>query len=708
MTDAAVDRLHPAVVHHVVNTLGWPSLRPLQEAAVGPVLDGEHLVLVAPTAGGKTEAAVLPLLSRMLTEGWNGLTVLYVCPLRALLNNLHVRLEHYADLVGRRCGLWHGDVGPGERSRLLRDPPDILLTTPESLEAILISPRVEHERLLANLRVVVIDEAHAFAGDDRGWHLQAVLERITRLAGRELQRLALSATVGNPDELLRWVTATCEGPGRVIAPSAQSSIDVEVTLDHVGSLDNAAIVISRLHRGEKRLVFVDSRARVERLATALRDHEVEVFVSHGSLGRDERRRAEEAFSQGRDCVIVATSTLELGIDVGDLDRVIQVDAPGTVASFLQRLGRTGRRPGSTRNALFLSTDDAALLQTAGLLRAWATGFVEPVVAPALPLHIAAQQCLAITLQEGGIGRHVWPRWLGQPFVLGDETAAAVPEITAHLLESGMLADDQGVLGIGGEGEAAFGRQHFLDLVSVFTSPPVFSVRHGRTEIGLVPDEALQLRDPDKAAGGASVLLLGGRPWQITHVDWSRRVVHVVPSDRPGTARWFGTAQPLGAVVCRSIREVLAGEDPPQVTLSKRAIAQLDELRHAHSWVRSGATTLVRDEKGRLRWWTFAGLLANAWLGTALPSLRTEVSARDNLTITLDPSVTLDALREAASAADLDEVSLSDAVVPEAIDGLKFSECLPREMAIRVVSARLDDRRNARAALQETIHSAVLA
>jgi len=151
-------------------------------------------------------------------------------------------------------------------------------------------------------------------------------------------------------------------------------------------------------------------------------------------------------------------------------------------------------------------------------------------------------------------------------------------------------------------------------------------------------------------------------------------------------------------------ELAAGIDEELAGLE----AQLDELRNAHFWVRSGATTLVRDEKGRLRWWTFAGLLANAWLGTALRSLRTEVSARDNLTVTLDPSVTVDALREAASATDLDEVSLSDAVVPEAIDGLKFSECLPREMAIRVVSARLDDRRNARAALQETIHSAVLA
>src|SRR5574341_1956861 len=262
------DLLHPYVQHHVVNSLGWRELRPLQVATIGPILAGDHLIATAPTAGGKTEAAVLPLLSRMLSEDWRGLSVLYVCPLRALLNNLYQRLERYGQLVGRRVGRWHGDIGQPERDRLLAEPPDMLLTTPESLEAMLVSTRVPHERWFADVRAVVVDEAHAFAGDDRGWHLLAVLERITRLAGREVQRIALSATLGNPTELLAWLTATCSRPGRVVNPEAQRGA-VDITLDHVGSLPNAALVISRLHRGEKRLAFVDSRARAEQLAVAL-------------------------------------------------------------------------------------------------------------------------------------------------------------------------------------------------------------------------------------------------------------------------------------------------------------------------------------------------------------------------------------------------------------------------------------------------------
>jgi len=203
--------LHPLLVHHIVNSLGWPALRPLQQVAVAPILRGAHTLLTAPTAGGKTEAAVFPVLSRILSEGWNPLSVLYLCPLRALLNNLHPRVDSYADMVGRRAGLWHGNIGESIREGIRDDPPDILLTTPESIEAMLISGRTDHDFLFRNVRVVVIDEIHAFAGDDRGWHLLAVTERLQHLAGREIQRIGLSATVGNPAAILEWMSRTCPG-----------------------------------------------------------------------------------------------------------------------------------------------------------------------------------------------------------------------------------------------------------------------------------------------------------------------------------------------------------------------------------------------------------------------------------------------------------------------------------------------------------------
>ncbi|HEV2843706.1 MAG TPA: DEAD/DEAH box helicase, partial [Thermoanaerobaculia bacterium] len=405
------DHLHPALRHHIVNSLGWRELRPLQERAIAPILAGEHALLVAPTAGGKTEAAVFPLFSRMLSEDWSRLSILYVCPLRALLNNLEARLAGYLRLLGRRAALWHGDVGAGERRGIQREPPDLLLTTPESLEVMLTSRGIDHARLFRDLRAVVVDELHAFAGDDRGWHLVSLLERVGRVAGRDLQRVGLSATLGNPGQVLGWLAGSSRGPRSVVSPDAGPAREADVRIDYVGNLDNAAQVLSQLHRGEKRLVFCDSRSRVEDLAFRLRSLGIATWVSHGSLGADERRRAEQAFAEGRDCVIVATSTLELGIDVGDLDRVIQIEAPSTVSGFLQRLGRTGRRPGASRNLLFLTTHSETLLRAAAIVQLWREGYVEPVEPPALPFHIYAQQLLALVHQVPGLPWGAWKEWL---------------------------------------------------------------------------------------------------------------------------------------------------------------------------------------------------------------------------------------------------------------------------------------------------------
>src|SRR5262249_39050752 len=168
----------------------------------------------APTAGGKTEAGVFPVISRMLDEGWRDLSVLYVCPLRALLNNIEPRMQRYTAMVGRRVALWHGDVADSSRRQILREPPDILLTTPESLEAMLISTRVEHGAWFATLRAVIVDELHAFAGDDRGWHLLALLQRLEGLCGQPLQRIGLSATLGNPETLLTWLARG--RPGQIV------------------------------------------------------------------------------------------------------------------------------------------------------------------------------------------------------------------------------------------------------------------------------------------------------------------------------------------------------------------------------------------------------------------------------------------------------------------------------------------------------------
>jgi len=677
------DRLHPALQHHIVNSLGWRDLRPFQEAVIPPILDAQHLIVLAPTAGGKTEAAFFPIVSRMLSEGWTGLSVLYICPIKALLNNLDLRLQRYCSLLGRRSTLWHGDVKSSARKRILREPPDCLLTTPESLEVMLVSPNVDARSLFSNLRVVIVDEIHAFAGDDRGWHLLSVLERISRLAGRELQRLGLSATVGNPSTLVDWLAGSCEGRRDVFLPPESAGSDADVQLDYVGSLENAAIVISRLHRGEKRLVFVDSRARAEQLGADLRQLEVTTFVTHSSLSQEQRHQAEEAFASRDDCVIVATSVLELGVDVGDLDRVIQIDSPPTVSSFLQRMGRTGRRAGTLRNCLFLATKDETLVQAAGLIDLWAEGYVEPVEPPPQPFHVLAQQLMALALQESGIGRSEWLHWVRAVPGLHVLPTDQIEQLVAWMLDKEILWEEQGILGMGREGEDTYGRRNFLELFSVFMSPPLFSVLHGRQELGYV-DEMTFLGKHE----GPRVLLLGGRAWRVNHTDWKRRVAYVEATDATGRSRWKGEGQGLDFRLSQSIKRILATDDTSE-RWSRRATERIQEIRQEFPWLNVNSSVVLLGDSGESEWWTFGGNRANA---TLLRQLAQETSSKvnhDSFTLTFESAVKLhDVERAIGVIRQYDVTEMRPAVDESAIQGLKFSECLPMDFATQMLEHRL--------------------
>ena len=692
MTDP-VALLHPVVQHHIANTLGWADLRPLQKAAIAPLLAGDDALLLAPTAGGKTEAAAFPLLSQMAAEDWWGLSVLYVCPLRALLNNLEPRLAGYASWTGRRVGLWHGDTSTPVRKRLALDRPDILLTTPESLESMLVSTLLTPEQLFGDLRTVVVDEVHAFAGDDRGWHLLAVLERLAQVARRPLQRIGLSATVGNPEALLTWLQGSGAGerPAQVVVPPAEGVVTPELQVDFVASVPNAATVVAAVHQGEKRLVFADSRRTVESLAVALRGRGTDTYVSHSSLSVSERRRSETAFAEARDCVIVSTSTLELGIDVGDLDRVLQVGAPRTVASFLQRLGRTGRRPGTARSMLFLSTTDDELIRATALLQLWSEGYVEPVVPPPTPRHVLAQQLLALCLQEGRVGSQTWDEPLrGLPLA----TTAERTEITTWLTESGHLDFDTNMLFVGPAAERRYGRKNFLELLSVLTSDPEFVVLHGRLDIGSVDPMVLT-----RKVQGPRLISLAGRAWKVTFIDWKRRRAYVEPSDTAGISRWSSAPQPMSYALTDGMRRVLLGSEPTGVGLSRRAVAQLGSVRAERaSTVDEAGTVIAESDNGQLRWWTHAGARANAVLAEALtavdPTLVDSADRFDNRYVRLRGDATAAAVQATLRTARTEfGPNLAEVEVPvseEAVKQLKFGELLPPALAAATLSARGSD------------------
>ena len=661
------DQLHPAMQYHVVNSLGWSTLRPTQLAAIAPIHAGTHCLLLAPTAGGKTEAAAIPMLSRMLMEEWPAASVLYICPIKALLNNLEQRLTYYAGLVGRRVEVWHGDVSQSRKQRALKDAPDILLTTPESIESMLISTRVDQQEWFGNLRAVIVDELHAFAADDRGWHLRSVLHRLDQYLKRPLQRIGLSATVSNPQELLDWLAPIGE---RAVVGSASVSTDADVTIDHVSSLENAATVIARLHRGQKRLVFCDSRSSAEQLSSMLRAHEVRTFLSHASLSASERRQAEAAFAEEKDCVIVATSTLELGIDVGDLERVIQIDAPSTVSSFLQRMGRTGRRGDSKRNCLFLTTNDNAFLLALGITQRWSKAWVEAAVPPAKPWPIVAQQAMVATLERGELPMHELADVLAGSFPELDRSP--IDQLVEHMVKIEYLDRSDGVVRVGPRMEREFGRGHYRDLLASFSGSMLLTGKHGSAEVGYIDPTVLTGEQENR------LILLAGRSWRVTGIEWSKKTVWLEPAKEGGKARWMGGARSLSREVCQGIRVVLAEGTFASLTLSQRAKAALKFLQDDMS-ISSGSHFLTsRPEEAIVRTWTFAGTRANRTFARNATGAGSKVK--------------FDALSVQAPASLLESapgtwMTLTDDELAVFAETIKFSVCLPRNLLAETVVAR---------------------
>lgn len=695
MTSRGFERLTGALQYQIVNTLGFQALRPVQELTIDAVLDGDDCVVLAPTAGGKTEAAFFPLLSRMTEEDWRPTSVLYLSPIRALLNNQEDRVQRFAGLVGRTSFKWHGDVGDGERRRFVDDPADILLTTPESLEAMLMSPRVPTREVFAGLRAVVIDEVHAFASDDRGAHLAAVIERLSRYAGRELQRIGLSATVGNPDEILSWLRGGSARRGRIIDPGGGRK-KPQIALDHVGSMEGAATVIDALHPGKKRLVFVDSRRGAEELGRLLTDRGVLTFVTHGSLSASVRQDAERAFAEGESCVIVATSALELGIDVGDLDHVLQIDAPPTVASFLQRMGRTGRRDHTTPNCTFLATDDLRLLQAAALVRLYDSGYVEPVRPSRRAAHILAHQIMSLAIQMGGVGTHDWWQWLEGSAPFDELTEQDRHDIVSWMLQKQILSNHDGRLWLGAKGEKTFGRANFRPLYAVFESPRLMTVRHATQEIGTIDSTFLaSIQEP----GVLGSFVLGGRTWEVLDIDWSRGRCAVKPAAVGRAPRWSGGPRHLAYELCQAMRGVLLDEDHDP-RWSQRVKKAIDGLRADHVLLRDGEEFV---EKGKeIVWHNFAGGAANVLLARVLErALGGHVISRNtSLSFTGEAANSIGGVHAALETLRNEDRPLwSDALrfAPDLSQSRvsKFLPCLPDDLARSLLVEKLVDIATAR-------------
>lgn len=627
-------RFNPRLQEAIASRLNWSSLRPVQELAGAAILDGKNAVVLASTAGGKTEASIFPVLSRLCDEQPSAVGALYLAPIKALLNNQAERLGQYTEMVGMRRFVWHGDAKQHERRAFLREPAELLMTTPESLEVMLISPNVPVEKLFQVLRFVIIDEVHALAGSDRGAHLLSVLERIAKHSRHDLQRIGLSATVGNPADILRWLEGSSSREGVVVDPP-KTPAKRELLVVYREELSELARDAARAAKDQKSLFFCQSRALTETLAEHLRASETEVFVHHSSVSAEERHLAEERFNRssetraGGSC-IVCTSTLELGIDVGDLDKVFQAEAPSTVSSFLQRMGRTGRR-GGPANTSFFCTSPEAVLQAVALVDLAREGWVEsvPVLRRAWP--ILVHQLFAMALERGGLSpADAW----AQLSLVPDFSGISEEEfhaLLAHLIAEDYLFSSGGLLLLGSKAERTFGRRNFMELYAVFSSPALYRVQTSNgQELG-----SLEQNFVDGLVEGISSFLLGGRAWLADHVDHGDRIVRVSPAPRGRKPAWGGFApQFLSFELCQRMREVVESNAAPP-WLHPSAAEALRQKREAMASVLAQRPFSIQLDEGAALLWTFAGGRINHSLRYGLDALEGWSCSVDNLLLRVE-------------------------------------------------------------------------
>jgi len=608
----------------IVTRLHFSALRPVQELAGAALLDGKNAVVLAPTAGGKTEASIFPVLAELIERPVEGVAALYVAPIKALLNNQAERLQTYTEMVGLRRFVWHGDTPDREKNAFKREPAELLMTTPESLEVMLISPRVPLERLFSHLKYVVIDEVHALAGTDRGAHLASVIQRLAVVGGNDLQRVGLSATVGNPEAILKWLGGSSRRPGVVVDPPAEPKSN-RISIALPGSIAAIAKAGAERAKGKKSLFFCQTRAITEAVAERMRGQGTEVYVHHSSVSLEERQLAEERFQHGTEAAIVCTSTLELGIDVGDLDAVMQADAPSTVSSFKQRIGRTGRRAGQTSSMAFLCEDSASMLLATALVELAREKWVEPVPVLTRCWPVLVQQLMAMALQHGAISAgHAWSVLSQVPDFSGiarEEFDGLLVHLTAHdfLFQSG------GKYSLGDKAEKLFGRKNFAELYAVFSTPVMYRVFAGAQEIGSIEPTFVE-----RLVEGMSSFLLGGRAWVVKHVVHTEREVHVAPAPAGKKPTWGGfLPQFLGREVCQRIRALLAGDQVPGY-LDEAAAKALGELREdLGPLLRSAGPAVQITSEGTALWWTYAGGRVNHTLKFALEASQGWKVAADN-------------------------------------------------------------------------------
>ncbi len=589
-TDAAppLEGLDPRLAE-AAGRRGIRSYTEIQRLAA-PVLRGESdALLISPTGTGKTEAAILPLLSRRLAEPSPPIALLYVTPLRALNRDLEHRLVALAREVGLTTAVRHGDTTSAARLAQSKHPPDLLLTTPETLQILLVGRRLREG--LREVRAVIVDEVHELVGSDRGAQLALTLERLDAWTGRRVRRVGLSATVGNPEAIARFLSPE---PRRVEVRVAREPRDLVLTAQRPATdrppLDPALVrdlkadgpllaglraVEAEIRAHRTTLVFVNTRPTAEALAARLARlaPDLATAVHHGSLSREVREEAERAFREGRLRALVATSSLELGIDIGAIDHVVQFGSPHQVGRLLQRIGRSGHRADRTIQGTVLSLDDDDLEEAAVLARRADRGEVEPSSWRTRNRLAAAQQIVASLRAEGTVDAARMVEVLGHAAPVRDLTDGEWRELLDYLIELRLAQPSAGHLT---SGRATLHR--FYASLSLIPDERTYRLRDLATRriIGTLDERFVLtqiLAEPEE------IFLLHGRTWKVVEYRDGELLVETV-NEIGREPRWAGEDLPVPFDVAQEIGRLRREGRFDDYPLSDTDRARLTERRAA--------------------------------------------------------------------------------------------------------------------------------
>ncbi|MBZ0202947.1 MAG: DEAD/DEAH box helicase [Ignavibacteria bacterium] len=566
-------------IRKFIRDKGWEQLRPIQAAAIAKILaSDDNFILASRTASGKTEAAFLPILSKVDFKQ-SGVQILYISPLIALINDQFYRIEELCKNLDITVTKWHGEANKTLKDRLIKQPNGIVLITPESLEAMFVNKPFNIKQLFSNLKYIVIDEIHSFIGTDRGIQLKSILSRLQNVNSKTFSIVGLSATIGDYNEAKKFTGD--ELKTKVLLDRTAKEINVVFRYFENFNEELPLELLKDLYietKDNKVLIFPNSRGRAEEVAVKLNKISSRVkghsnyFSHHSSVDREVREYVEYFAKNNRrqNFCISCTSTLELGIDIGTVDEVVQIDATHSISSLIQRVGRSGRKEGESSNLYLYATTKWNLLQSIACWLLYTEGFIELPQKNEKPYDILLHQALSITKGHSGILLTKLVKQLKENAAFNQIEVLEIEQILNYLIEIDLLEKLRSEVIIGIEGERIVNSRDFY---SVFKTEENFKVVNAGNTVGEIPFSPQIIEDEN--------ILLSAKIWKIKYVDHKAKKIEVIPANDGKKPMFFGGSADIHPKIREKMFRILYSNKTFDF-LNKASSDELEKIRKEFS------------------------------------------------------------------------------------------------------------------------------